>query len=214
MAACLNPILTSRRFRYYTSFTHFRRNVGTRTDFVGLDVSTFAGNPYNLTFRFSVRFEEVESVRNGIQGRSGSPGGPTITQLSLNVSPRKAIKFDGPVYWPLGLDFDEQSVIPEVESILQGVVFPWLDKYSSLPPARKSLADEDGFITVFRPWEVVLAIDVVLRDSQAAAQYLETLSERMSRWVPDLRAEIITCHMRYREAYPEVVPEFTFAEGV
>ena len=59
VAACLNPILTSRGFRYYTSFTHFRRNVGTRTDFVGLDVSTFAGNPYNLTFRFSVRFEEV-----------------------------------------------------------------------------------------------------------------------------------------------------------
>lgn len=181
LAAHLIPGLSPSGFKYLKSRRAFHR-----TTKYGCDVINLMNSSYHLYFNFSVRHEAVQNLLSE-WGSDSDRTTPTVYQNGFNVHPNRPISYGDATFWAFSPTFDLNKVGPEANRFIDHVVLPWLERLGDPIKLRQALANDDGWAISHRPWEVVVALDILAGSDQEVPKYLEAQRElaRLNKWVPD-----------------------------
>jgi hypothetical protein len=141
---------------------------------------------FHLYFGFGVRYEAVQDLLSE-WGSASDRTTPTVCQNGLNVGPNCPISYGGPTFWAFSPNLDLTKVAPEASCFIGEVVLPWFEKFGDPTRLRQALANDDGWVISHRPWEVVVALDVLAGRDEDVPKYLAAQKElaKVNKWVPD-----------------------------
>ncbi len=189
LATHLLPILSLLGFKYLKSRRAFQRTTN-----YGRDIVDLLNSRFHLYFGFGVRHETVQNLLSDWGSGSDSTTA-TVCQNGLNIHPNRSISYAGPTYWEFSPTFDLTTVAPEASRFVTEVVLLWLEKFGDSTKLREALANADGWVISHRPWEVVVALDVLAGRDEDVPKYLAEQKElaRAKKWIPDRVQRLASC---------------------
>ena len=150
-------------FKFYRSRLEFRRKTAGGSDVLILSGAS-KWSPYlSISFYFGRNFDRVREVE---QHCRLTPAPYHIQQYSLNLRSMKGIGFGGPCTWDVDLTRPPAGIAGEIKSAIEGMAYPFFERFQNLLPARDALANGDSWCFSGKDvgWRFVFLADAVLDD--------------------------------------------------
>jgi hypothetical protein len=184
--------LTGDGFRYFRSFEHFRRDDPQGHSYVAINSVTHNRLDYHLAFNIGVRIDVLESTIRQIlrQPAKLTHYDRSITNYTVNIGPNSH-GWPYPIAgtWTFREERDIDCQLSEVSTFIRELVLPFLDRNTTSAAVRETLLAFPRHTQNLKPFQQILAADILADDaSQLEADY-SLLSERHHKWHPALKAE-------------------------
>jgi hypothetical protein len=161
-------------FRFYRSRLELRR-----TGDDGADVIILAGSAkwsplISLSFYFGRSFDLVRQIEKQL-GWSGLPY--HIQQYSLNLRHMSGIGYAGRHTWDIDLRQPPSDLAREIKAAIQGMAFPFFERFRELSAARDAIATDDPWCFGGRGpfWRSLFLMDAALDDLAHFRKWSERL---------------------------------------
>jgi hypothetical protein len=161
-------------FRFYRSRLELRRANGDGADVIILSGSTKWSPLISLSFYFGRSFDRIRQIEKQL-GLSTSPY--HIQQYSLNLQHMIGIGYAGRHTWDIDLRQPPSGLAREMKAAIQGMAFPFFERFHQLSAARDAVASNDPWCFGARghSWRSLFLLDTALGD----LAHFRTWSERL-----------------------------------
>jgi hypothetical protein len=179
-------------FRYYRSFTHFRRKLSGGLSYLTINTETHDRATYHLAFYLGVRHDEVEArIRRILQlDPKLNHYARTIWCYTVNIGP-------GSPHWdyPIRGSWDFTDLVGlsqaagEISEFVAELAVPYLRDHEDLSAVRRTLMESPGRAQNPEPYRQILMIDRILGDDAQSVQDLCALESRYAGFHEGFRRE-------------------------
>lgn len=170
-------------YRYYKSFTHFRKPFQLGTSYIG-----FVRGHGVVALRFGVQHAEIERIRTALFGKRYLSGHNvrTISMYTVNMGPNSH-HWPYPVEpeWPISGSEGLQRACTEVVSFVQDAVLPYVEAHKEPSNIRETLLTTPGRADPFDHAQTIFAIDYYLRNRDWLESDYAVLKERYRNYSPE-----------------------------
>ena len=184
--------LTDDAFRYFKSYSHFRRKDAAGYSYITIDVTTRNRSAYNLAFYVGTRVDPLENVIRKLRGDDAKLDhwSRSINTYTVNIGPNST-NWDHSIagHWPMQCDDDLGTTIPLVSEFIRAGILPFLDSNTSAESVRSTLLDTPGKTQNLMPHHQIFGADVLAGDIDRLFADHKILDDRYRRWIEHLRQD-------------------------
>jgi len=184
--------LTADGFRYFRSFDHFRRDDPQGHSYVAINSVTHNRLDYHLAFYMGVRIDILEStIRQILQEPTKlTHYDRSITNYTVNIGPNSH-GWSYPIAgtWNFRDERDIDSQLSEVSTFIRELALPFLERNTTSAAVRDTLLQFPRRTQNLKPFQQILAADILADDAPQLEADYSLLSERHAKWHPPLKAE-------------------------
>jgi hypothetical protein len=162
------------KFRFYKSKLQLRRKYEGGNDVIVLSGSN-KWSPYiSVAFYFGKHFDVVRRIEKKFNEHSMPYH---IQQYSLNAKLMKELTYTGEYTWNVDITKSHPDLASEVKKAIEGIEYPFFDRFSSLETAREALSSNDPWCFDARGpfWSSLLKVDAALGDLEHFRQWIQCL---------------------------------------
>lgn len=184
--------LSGAGFRYYRSFQHFRRTDPNGFSYISINSITHNHVDYHLDFLAGVRNDPLESTIKQVLQSS-----PKLTHFdrslliwTAHIGPNSP-NWDHPVAgtWLFRTETDVERYVEEVIRFVESLILPFLNRNTTSASIRQTLLELQLHAQNQRPYQQILAADILAPNTTQFEADYSLLSERYIKQHPPLKAE-------------------------
>ena len=161
-------------FKFYKSKLEIKRKRADGFDVIVLSGSNKYSPDINISFYFGRNFDLARKVEKAM---GDYPMPYQIQQYSPNMKSMEGLKYKGKGTWDINIEIPPKDIAEAIASAIEGIAFPFFERFSKLSDARDALANDDSWC--FSPrgsfYHMIFKLDAALNDISHFENWSECL---------------------------------------